>query len=98
VHRTIGFTVPGVADELCRSGGGVVGPIHAFSVGELFGGNSFAQRQADGAEHAAARGLEAARKALGGYAAPALDAGADEALGEFIARRGRERELPGRQD
>jgi hypothetical protein len=62
---------------------------------ELFDNNSFEQWQADGAKDAAARGLEAARKALDGYAAPALDAGVDEALGEFVARR--ERELPDRR-
>ena len=78
------------------SGGYFLGTAHIrarfqdafFFVSELFDDNSFEQRQADGAKDAAAaRGLEAARRALERYAAPALDAGVDEALGEFIAAR-----------
>jgi trimethylamine:corrinoid methyltransferase-like protein len=91
----MGSTVPGIPDELCRSSGHALGPTHASSVGELFGGNSFAQRQADGAKDAAARGLEAARRALDGYAAPALDPGVEEGLRDFVARR--EAQLPDRQ-
>ena len=62
---------------------------------ELFDNNSFEQWLADGAKDADARGLEAARKALDGYVAPALESGVEEALAEFIARR--ERELPDKQ-
>ena len=40
--------------------------------------------------------LEAARRELEGYVAPALDPGVEAALADFIARR--ERELPDRQD
>ena len=84
-------------------GGHFLGTAHtqahfqdAFFMSDLFDNNSFEQWLADGAKDAAARGLEAARKALDGYVAPALEAGVDEALGEFIARR--ERELPDKQD
>ena len=84
-------------------GGRFLGTAHtqahfqdAFFMSDLFDNNSFEQWLADGAKDAAARGLEAARRALNGYVAPALEAGVDEALGEFIARR--ERELPDRQD
>ena len=68
----------------------------AFFMSELFDNNSFEQWLADGAKDADARGLEAARKALDGYVAPALESGVEEALAEFIARR--ERELPDKQD
>ena len=57
---------------------------------ELFDNNSFEQWLADGAKDAATRGLEAARKVLDSYVAPALDPGIDAALSEFIARRERE--------
>lgn len=84
-------------------GGHFLGTAHtqahfqdAFFMSELFDNNSFEQWLADGAKDAATRGLEAARRALDGYTAPALDAGIEEALGEFVARR--ERELPDRQD
>ena len=39
---------------------------------------------------------KAARRALDGYVAPALDPGIEAALADFIARR--ERELPDKQD
>ncbi len=84
-------------------GGHFLGTAHtqahfqeAFFMPELFDNNSFEQWLADGAKDAATRGLEAARKALDGYVAPALDAGVEEALTEFVARR--EAELPDRQD
>jgi trimethylamine--corrinoid protein Co-methyltransferase len=84
-------------------GGHFLGTAHtqahfqdAFFMSELFDNNSFEQWLADGAKDASARGLEAARKALDGYTAPALETGVEEALAEFIARR--ERELPDRQD
>ena len=63
---------------------------------ELFDNNSFEQWLADGAKDAATRGLEAARKVLDSYTAPALEAGVEEAMAEFVARR--ERELPDKQD
>ena len=68
----------------------------AFFMSELFDNNSFEQWLADGAKDAAARGVEAARRALDAYVAPALDPGIDEALSEFVARR--ERELPDAQE
>ena len=68
----------------------------AFFMSELFDNNSFEQWLADGAKDAAARGVEAARRALDAYVAPALDPGIDEALSEFVARR--ERELPDVQE
>jgi trimethylamine--corrinoid protein Co-methyltransferase len=84
-------------------GGHFLGTAHtqahfqdAFFMSELFDNNSFEQWLADGAKDAATRGLEAARKVLDGYVAPAMDPGIEEALGEFIARR--ERELPDKQD
>ena len=84
-------------------GGHFLGTAHtqahfqdAFFMSDLFDNNSFEQWLADGARDADARGLEAARKALDGYVAPALDPGVEAALADFIARR--ERELPDRQD
>ncbi|MGD9511721.1 MAG: hypothetical protein AB7X49_24600 [Geminicoccaceae bacterium] len=40
--------------------------------------------------------MEAARKALDGYVAPAMDPGTEAALADFITRR--ERELPDKLD
>jgi trimethylamine--corrinoid protein Co-methyltransferase len=84
-------------------GGHFLGTAHtqahfqdAFFMSDLFDNNSFEQWLADGAKEADARGLEAARRALDGYVAPALDPGVEAALDDFIARR--ERELPDRQD
>jgi trimethylamine---corrinoid protein Co-methyltransferase len=68
----------------------------AFFMAELFDNNSFEQWLADGAKDAAQRGLEAARRALDAYEAPALDPGVDEGLRDFIARR--EAELPDKAD
>ena len=84
-------------------GGHFLGTAHtqahfqdAFFMSDLFDNNSFEQWLADGAKEADARGLDAARKALDGYVAPAMDPGVEAALADFIARR--ERELPDKQD
>ncbi|MFO1038325.1 MAG: trimethylamine methyltransferase family protein [Geminicoccaceae bacterium] len=84
-------------------GGHFLGTAHtqanfqnAFFMSDLFDNNSFEQWLADGAKDAATRGLEAARRALDGYSMPALEAGTEQALAEFIARR--ESELPDTQD
>lgn len=83
-------------------GGHFLGTAHtqahfqdAFFMSELFDNNSFEQWQADGAKDAAARGLEAARRALDAYVPPPLDPGIEEGLHDFIARR--EAELPERE-
>jgi trimethylamine---corrinoid protein Co-methyltransferase len=80
-------------------GGHFLGTAHtqahfqdAFFMADLFDNNSFEQWLADGAKDAAARGTEAARRALASYVAPPLDPAVDEALLDFIARR--EAELP----
>ncbi|HET6468789.1 MAG TPA: trimethylamine methyltransferase family protein [Geminicoccaceae bacterium] len=59
----------------------------AFFMAELFDNNSFEQWQADGGRDAAARGNEAAKRALDAYAAPPIDPAIDEALLAFIAER-----------
>jgi trimethylamine--corrinoid protein Co-methyltransferase len=64
----------------------------AFFMSELFDNNSFEQWLADGGKDAAARGLEAARRALDAYVPPPMDPAIDEAVRDFIARR--EAELP----
>ena len=73
-------------------GGHFLGTAHtqahfqdAFFMSDLFDNNSFEQWLADGAKEADARGLEAARRALDGYVAPALDPGVEAALADFIA-------------
>ena len=60
---------------------------------DLADNNSFEQWQLDGEKDMAARGLEAAKKALEGYEQPSLDPAIEEALAAFIARR--ESEIPG---
>jgi trimethylamine--corrinoid protein Co-methyltransferase len=83
-------------------GGHFLGTAHtqahfqdAFFMSELFDNNSFEQWLADGQKDAAARGVEAARRALDAYVAPPIDPGVDEALLDFIRRR--EAELPDEQ-
>jgi trimethylamine--corrinoid protein Co-methyltransferase len=83
-------------------GGHFLGTAHtqahfqdAFFMAELFDNNSFEQWLADGEKDAAARGLEAARRALDAYTAPPMDLDIDEALLDFIRRR--EAELPDEQ-
>lgn len=69
---------------------------NAFFMSDLFDNNSFEQWLADGAKDAATRGLEAARRTLDSWTAPAMDQGLDEALKAFIAER--EAVLPDSQD
>ena len=64
----------------------------AFFMPELFDNNAIEQWVADGSKDITARALERARKALGEYEEPALDAAKDEALRDYINRR--EREIP----
>jgi trimethylamine--corrinoid protein Co-methyltransferase len=64
----------------------------AFFMPQLFDNNSIEQWEADGAQEITARALNHARSQLAAYERPALDAAADEALRDFIARR--EREIP----
>jgi trimethylamine---corrinoid protein Co-methyltransferase len=66
----------------------------AFFMPGIMDFNSFEQWAAEGAKDHDARGRDKARAMLAGYEEPALDAGVDEALRDFIARR--ERELPNR--
>ncbi|MCB2054102.1 MAG: trimethylamine methyltransferase family protein [Geminicoccaceae bacterium] len=81
-------------------GGHFLGTAHtqahfqdAFFMSDLADNNSFEQWQLDGEKDMAARGLEAAKKALEGYEQPSLDPAIEEALAAFIARR--ESEIPG---
>lgn len=64
----------------------------AFFAPQLFDNSSIEQWQAEGSKEITARALEHARTLLAEYEEPRLDAGIDEALREFIARR--EREIP----
>ncbi|NBC23061.1 MAG: trimethylamine methyltransferase [Gammaproteobacteria bacterium] len=64
----------------------------AFFMPALFDNNSIEQWQAEGGKEITARALERARKLLDEYQEPTLDAGVDEALRDYIARR--EREIP----
>ncbi|PYF08177.1 trimethylamine--corrinoid protein Co-methyltransferase [Rhodobacter viridis] len=64
----------------------------AFFMPKMFDNNSIEQWQAEGSVEITARALEHAKKLLGDYEEPRLDAGIDEALRDFIARR--EREIP----
>jgi trimethylamine--corrinoid protein Co-methyltransferase len=82
-------------------GGHFLGTAHtqahfkdAFFMAELFDNNSFEQWLADGGKDAAARGTEAAKRALDAYPdmAPPIDPAIDEALLAFI--REREEVLP----
>jgi trimethylamine--corrinoid protein Co-methyltransferase len=59
---------------------------------ELFDNNSIEQWQAEGAVEINERALLQARTMLGEYEEPKLDAGVNEQLLEYIARR--EREIP----
>jgi trimethylamine--corrinoid protein Co-methyltransferase len=68
----------------------------AFFMHELLDNNSYEQWEADGRKDAATRGLEAARRMLEHYEAPALDPAIDEALQAFI--REREALLPDTMD
>jgi len=64
----------------------------AFFMPELFDNNSIEQWTAEGAVEITGRALKYARNLLADYEEPKLDAGIDEALRDFIARR--EREIP----
>lgn len=64
----------------------------AFFMPTLFDNNSIEQWQAEGSVEITERALNHARKMLGEYEEPKLDAGIDEALRDYIARR--EREIP----
>ena len=64
----------------------------AFFMPTLFDNNSYEQWVAEGSKDATTRALEKAKKLLSDYEEPKLDAGIDEALLDYIARR--EREIP----
>ncbi len=64
----------------------------AFFMPEMFDNNSIEQWQAEGGIEITERALTQARTMLGEYEEPKLDAGIDEALRDYIARR--EREIP----
>ena len=64
----------------------------AFFMPEMFDNNSIEQWMAEGSVEINARALATARTMLGEYEEPKLDAGVDEALRDYIARR--EREIP----
>ncbi|APX12312.1 trimethylamine methyltransferase family protein [Tateyamaria omphalii] len=64
----------------------------AFFMPELFDNNAIEQWQADGAVEINERALTRVRDLLNDYEEPRLDAGVDEALRDYIARR--EREIP----
>lgn len=64
----------------------------AFFMPELFDNNSIEQWQAEGGVEINERALNQARTMLGEYEEPKLDAGVNEALLDYIARR--EREIP----
>ena len=64
----------------------------AFFMPELFDNNSIEQWQAEGAVEINERALNQVRTMLGEYEEPKLDAGLNEALLDYIARR--EREIP----
>jgi len=64
----------------------------AFFAPELFDNSSFEQWEADGSKDITRRALEHARKLLGDYQYPHLDASVDEELMDFIRRR--ETEIP----
>ena len=59
---------------------------------DLFDNNAIEQWQAEGSLELPERAREHARTLLEAYEEPRLDAGVDEALRDFIARR--EREIP----
>lgn len=64
----------------------------AFFMPELFDNNSIEQWQAEGGIEANERALKYARDLLNAYQEPTLDAGVNEALLDYIARR--ERDIP----
>jgi len=64
----------------------------AFFMPEMFDNNSIEQWQAEGGIEITERALTQARTMLGEYEEPKLDAGIDEALRDYIARR--EGEIP----
>ena len=64
----------------------------AFFMPELFDNTPIEQWQADGGQDVNQRALSHARALLGDYEEPSLDAGVDEALRDYIARR--ERDIP----
>ena len=64
----------------------------AFFMPEMFDNNSIEQWQAEGAIQTDERALQRARDLLNEYEEPTLDAGVNEALLDYIARR--EREIP----
>ena len=64
----------------------------AFFMPELFDNNSVEQWQAEGSVETTERALNRAKALLAEYEEPRLDAGVDEALRDYIARR--EREIP----
>ncbi len=64
----------------------------AFFMPEMFDNNSIEQWQAEGAIQTNERALQRARDLLNEYEEPTLDAGVNEALLDYIARR--EREIP----
>ena len=64
----------------------------AFFMPKLFDNNSIEQWQAEGSVEITQRALTRAKQLLADYEEPKLDAGIDEALRDYIARR--EREIP----
>ena len=64
----------------------------AFFMPKMFDNNSIEQWQAEGSIGTTERALKYARRLLSEYEEPKLDAGVDEALRDYIARR--EREIP----
>jgi len=64
----------------------------AFFMPELFDNNSIEQWQAEGSVEINERALQRVRQMLGEYEEPKLDAGIDDELRDYIARR--EREIP----
>lgn len=64
----------------------------AFFMPDLFDNNSIEQWQAEGGIETNERSLAHVKSLLADYVEPKLDAGVDEALRDYIARR--EREIP----
>jgi trimethylamine--corrinoid protein Co-methyltransferase len=64
----------------------------AFFMPEMFDNNSIEQWQAEGSVEINERAIKRAKDMLGDYEEPKLDAGINEALLDYIARR--EREIP----
>ncbi|MAO27440.1 MAG: trimethylamine methyltransferase, partial [Roseovarius sp.] len=64
----------------------------AFFMPDLFDNNSIEQWQAEGGIETNERALAHVKSLLADYVEPKLDAGVDEALRDYIARR--EREIP----